>query len=113
MDCLEDLLVALEQEGPFNLNRQCHKQHLLELAQQITEWKTLAPWLGFEATVVEDMDRGNRFDEEGKRQTMLRLWKENNSPMGMATYGNLATIFFKSGRINLASTTVKLSKNGT
>ena len=104
---LEDLLAILE--GPLYHNRQCHCQHLLELAKHITEWKTLAPWLGFEATAVEDLDR-NRFDEEGKRQAMLRRWKEVNGCM--ATYGHLATLLVKSDRRNLAELVLKLSKKG-
>jgi hypothetical protein len=104
---LEDLLAVLE--GPFYHSRPCHHHHLLELAQRITEWKTLAPWLGFEATAVEDLDR-NRFDEEGKRQAMLRLWKEANGCM--ATYGHLATLLVQSGRRNLAEFVLNLSKNG-
>ena len=104
---LGDLLAVLE--GPFYLSRPCHHHHLLELAQNITEWKTLAPWLGFEATAVEDLDR-NRFDEEGKRQAMLRLWKEANGCL--ATYGHLATLLVNSGRRNLAEFVLNLSKNG-
>ena len=107
-DCLEDLIGALE--GPFpSLDHVCHHQHLLELAPRITEWKTVAFWLGFERTAVEDLDC-KRYDGEGKRQEMLYDWKQVNG--SDATYRELAGLMMKCGRKNLAESVVKLSNKG-
>ena len=107
-EAMKQLLRSIE--GPFPLlDEEVHLQHLLELSQIITEWKTVAYWLGFHQTAVEDLECA-KFDNEGKRQEMLRKWKQVNG--SGATYRRLATLMLLSRRKNLAESVIKCSKAG-
>jgi hypothetical protein len=103
---LEDLLTHME--GPFpSLDYVCDGLHLLQVAKKLTQWRTFAPWLGFESACVEALDR-NDFDEEGTRQQMLTIWKQRRGPM--ATYRALAEVLLKTGRTDLAEIVLEFSK---
>jgi hypothetical protein len=95
-------------EGPFpSLDYVCDGLHLLQVAKKLTQWRTFAPWLGFESACVEALDR-NDFDEEGTRQQMLTIWKQRRGPM--ATYRALAEVLLKTGRTDLAEIVLEFSK---
>ena len=108
---LEELLCTLGDTFPY-LDQVLHQQHILELAPSVTDWDAVAPWLGFEATAVEDLE--NRvWSTERKRQEMLRQWKQMNGPE--ATYRRLASALLHCvpPRKELAERVVRCAKQGT
>ena len=97
-------------EGPFPfLDTVCDNEHLLEVAQCLSQWKTFAPWLGFETTAVEDLEI-RPLDQEGKRQHMFMIWKRAKG--SEATYLALAEACLKSNRQDMAEKVLKYSKKG-
>lgn len=105
---LRELIDAIHAKGPFmRLDQVCHDTHLLILAKHIGEWRSVARWLGFNKTVIEDLDRS---EGEGKRQEMLLQWKERNG--SNATYRRLAKIMMNCERRLLAEDVVILSTKG-
>ena len=82
------------------LRRPCSKEHLLEIAKRLTNWRNAAPWLGLDPASVETWDYDGHLNEEGKRQKMLTEWKQRKGCE--ATYEALANVLLKVDRTDLA-----------
>ena len=80
------------------LDQPCKDDHLSEVALSITEWRSIAPFLGL--TRAEECEIQN---DCGKMRTqkieMLRKWREKYG--NQATYRRLAKVFFKLGHADL------------
>ena len=105
---LEDLCGVLGGSFP-RLDCVFDKHHLLEVAKKLTQWRTLAPWLDFDAATVEGLDYYHS-DEEGTRQQMLLLWKQAKG-CG-ATYRALAEVLLRAERRELAERVLECSRKG-
>ena len=75
------------------LDQSCRDEHLCELALSITNWQSIAPFLGL--TEVEEKEISFMYPNELRRQTvaMLRKWKSKHGRK--ATYKRLARVFWK------------------
>ena len=87
---LEELL---QDVPPAKLNQPCRDKYLCELALSITNWQSIAPFLGL--TEVEEKEISFMYPNELRRQTvaMLRKWKSKHGKK--ATYKRLARVFWK------------------
>ena len=87
---LEELL---EDVPSAKLDQSCRDEHLCELALSITNWQSIAPFLGL--TEVEEKEISLLYPNELRRQTvaMLRKWKSKHGKK--ATYKRLARVFWK------------------
>lgn len=103
---LDDLLEKTG--GPFpSLYCLCMNNHLLEVGRKLGQWRSVAPWLGFDLAAVEALEH-NHYDDEGRRQLMLTMWKQRKGCE--ATYQALAAALLKTGRTDLAEEVVGYSK---
>ena len=75
------------------LDQSCRDEYLCELALSITNWQSIAPFLGL--TEVEEKEISFMYPNELRRQTvaMLRKWKSKHGKK--ATYKRLARVFWK------------------
>lgn len=103
---LEDLLASLGGNFP-SLCYTCADEHLLEVAKRLSQWRNVAPWLGFSTSCIEGLEY-NKFDEEGKKQQMLTLWKQREGHD--ATYRTLAAVLLKASRKDLAEAVLQYAK---
>ena len=92
---LEDLLKDVP---PEKLDEPCRDDHLSELALSVTEWQSIAPFLGLSEAEEEDIERDCAKNKTQKIK-MLRKWKEKFGKR--ATYRRLARVFWKLGRVDL------------
>ena len=79
------------------LDEPCTDGHLLEIAPSITDWQSIAPYLGLDEADeegIEDLRSAKR-----KRIAVLRKWKQKSGRKG--TYRRLAKRFWKAKRADL------------
>ena len=84
---------------PAKLNQPCRDECLCELALSITNWQSIAPFLGL--TGVEEKEISFLYTNELRRQTvaMLRKWKSKHGKK--ASYKRLAKVFWKLAFTNM------------
>ena len=90
---LEELLRGV---APECLDQACRDDHLSEIALSLTDWQSLAPFLGL--SEVDEREIVCRYPHDLQMQNiaMLRKWK---SEFGQrATYRKLVQVFFKRGK---------------
>lgn len=104
--CVEDLLAGLGGSFPFVYST-CADEHLLEVAKPLSQWRNVARWLGFSISCIAALEH-SKFDEEGKKQQMLALWKQREGHN--ATYRALAAALLKASRTDLAETVLQYSR---
>ena len=72
------------------LLRKCSENHLAIIAQSITSWKQLSPFLGLTQQDEDDIQQDNTRNAE-RKMAMLRRWREKYGDE--ATYFRLADAF--------------------
>lgn len=80
------------------LNCPCTREHRNAIAQHITNWQVLAPFLDLSSEDEEEIDVENK-SVKAKRNALLRKWSHNKGEE--ATYLNLMKGFAKTGRVDL------------
>ena len=85
-------LEVLKNVPPEKLDQPCSDEHLSTLALHITDWQSIAPFLGLteaeESEIVEDNSKARM-----KKIKMLRKWR--NKKGEKATYRNLAKVLLE------------------
>ena len=102
---LEELL---EDVPPAKLDQSCCDEFLCELSLSITNWQSIAPFLGL--TELEEKEISLLYPNELRRQTvaMLRKWKSKHGKK--ATCRNLARLFWKLAFTNVVEEICELLK---
>ena len=81
-----------------SLDQPCKDEHLCEIALSITDWQSIAPFLGL--TEVEESDIKKNYDNTlTQKIKMLRKWREKFGRQ--ATYRKLARVFTKLNHADL------------
>jgi len=103
---LEELLKDVP---PVKLNQPCKDECLCELALSITNWQSIAPFLGL--TEVEEKEISFLYPNELRRQTlaMLRKWKSKHGKK--ATCRRLARVFWRLTFTNIVEKICELLNN--
>lgn len=94
--------MALSLEDPLlpdKWNQPCCDNHLVHIAEVITDWQELAPYLGL--TQVDEENIIHQYHESlpCQRRQMLRIWHQRNG--SAATYKDLASVFQHCSRQDL------------
>ena len=92
------------------MDKPCHQEHLLTIAQDITQWEVLALRLGLKEAEVEDIEKdgsGRIRSLPEKRIKMLLQWKSLFK--NQATYSRLSECLSCIKRIDLAEKVIELS----
>ena len=85
-------LELLKDVPPEKLDEPCKDEHLCEIALSITDWQSIAPFLGL--TEAEESDIEKNCDKAMiQKIKMLRKWREKFGRQ--ATYRKLANVFTK------------------
>ena len=80
---------------PAGWNHQCSQQHLAEIADSISDWRAVSPYLGL-SEVEEDAILGaSPHSVPAQKIAMLRKWKQKEG--AKATYKRLCRVFRKRG----------------
>ena len=91
-------LELLKDVPPEKLDEPCKDEHLCEMALYITDWQSIAPFLGL--TEAEESDIEKNYDKAMVQKIkMLRKWREKLGRQ--ATYRKLANVFTKLKHANL------------
>ena len=83
-------ILASRQLTSDALHRKCSETHLATIAQSITSWKQLSPFLGLTQQDEDDIQSDNTRNAE-RKLAMMRRWKEKYGDE--ATYFRLADAF--------------------
>ena len=92
---LEDILKDIPHE---KLNQPCRDDHLSEIALSITDWQSIAPFLGLTEAEIEEIE-GDR--AKTRPQKIAMLWKWSKRFGRKATYRKLVKVFWKLKRADL------------
>ena len=92
---LEELLRGV---APEKLDQLCRDDHLSEIALSLTDWQSMAPFLGLTEGEEREIEEDSR-PAKRRKVAMLRRWKEKYGKK--ATYRKLAKVFWKLERIDL------------
>ena len=92
---LEELLRGA---APEKLDQPCRDDHLSEIALSLTEWQSMAPFLGLSDAEEREIEEDSR-PAKRRKVAMLRRWKEKYGKE--ATYRKLAKVFWKLERTDL------------
>ena len=87
------------------LKQRCTEEHLAEIAQHITDWRAVSPFLGLteaEETVILE----STHSVPARKIAMLRKWKEKRE--SKATYKRLCQALRKCGLQNLEDIVIEL-----
>ena len=88
------------------LNQPCADEHLLEIALSISNWRSIAPFLGVDEVLVDAIETKNPKDLLAQTIAMLRKWREQCGRK--ATYRKLAKVFWKLQRSDLVAKLAEL-----
>ena len=94
---LNDLLP--DDMPPKQLNQPCSDEHLCEIALYITEWQSIAPFLGLSEINEEEIICEHPNKLKMQKIGMLRKWREKLG--SRATYQRLAEAFWDRGKTPL------------
>ena len=83
-------ILASRQISPGDLRSKCSESHLATIAQSITTWKQLSPFLGLTQQEEDDIQSDNMRNAE-RKIAMMRRWTEKYGDE--ATYFRLAEAF--------------------
>ena len=100
---LQELLRSVSKTA---LETPCSDEHIVEIANKVTSWRSIAPYLGLTAVDEENILQDHRDDVRIQRREMLRTWKKKLG--SMATYGSLAEALYKIERVDLVEKVVEL-----
>ena len=90
---------------PEKLDQSCRDDHLCAIALSVTEWKSIAPFLGLTKAEEENIEKDCAANETQKIG-MLRKWREKLGRK--ATYGTLIKVFWKLKRADLVEEVCEL-----
>ena len=93
---LEELLRGV---APGKLDQPCRDDHLSEIALSLTDWQSMAPFLGL--TEVDEEEITSRYPNQllAQKIAMLRKWRQNLGEG--ATYRELTKVFYQLGKLGL------------
>ena len=100
---LDELTKSVPQQ---KLNQPCADEHLLEIALSISNWRSIAPFLGVDEVLVDAIETKNPKDLLAQTIAMLRKWREQCGRK--ATYRKLAKVFWKLQRSDLVAKLAEL-----
>ena len=99
---LQELLRTVSKK---TLKKPCSDEHIVEIANKVTSWRSIAPYLGLTAVDEENIVQNHR-DVQIQRREMLRTWKQQFG--SEATYSSLAEALYKAKRVDLVEKVVEL-----
>ena len=93
---LEELLRGV---APEKLDQPCRDDHLSEIALSLTDWQSMAPFLGL--TEVDEEEITSRYPHQlvAQKIAMLRKWRQKLGEG--ATYRELTKVFYRLGKLGL------------
>ena len=91
-----------------NMDNPCHEEHLVQIAQDLTQWEVVAFALGLKEDEVEDINRTGTLPV--KKINMLRKWKRKYEISNLATYRRLSEGLSRIMRSDLAQKVIELSR---
>ena len=91
---------------PEKLNQPCSDEHLLDIALSISNWRSIAPFLGLDEVLVDAIETKNPKDLLAQTIAMLRRWREQCGKK--ATYRKMAKVFWKLQRSDLVAKLTEL-----
>ena len=94
---LEDFLEGIL---PEKLDQPCKDDHLSEIALSLTDWQSIAPFLGL--TEAEENRIARRHSNNLAKQSVAMLRKWRSKFKRKATYKTLITVLWNRGKIDLA-----------
>ena len=99
---LEDILEDVPHEKlNLWLNQPCSDDHLCEIALSISDWQSVAPFLGLTDVLEEQIER-DYANTKLQRIAMLRTWRRKFGQT--ATYRALLRTVLRLGRADIAET---------
>ena len=99
---LEDLLKDIPRQ---KLNQPCRDDHLSKIALSLTDWQSVAPFLGLTEADEEEIKR-DYSNTKTQKIAMLRKWKKRYGRK--AKYRKLATVFWDLEQTDLVENVCKL-----
>eukprot|EP00731_Ephydatia_muelleri_P031351 Em0022g865a len=96
----------MSMEQPDNMDKPCHEEHLVQIAQDLTQWEMVAFALGLKEDEVEDINRTGTLPV--KKINMLLKWKRKFD--NLATYRRLSEGLSLIMRSDLAQKVIELSR---
>ena len=97
--------VSLASGGP--LDEKITDKHILQVCAFITDWESVASYLGVTPSALEEI-RADNPNTRKRREAMLRRWKASQGQG--ATYRELGAVFLKLNKAQDACEVFKLSK---
>eukprot|EP00731_Ephydatia_muelleri_P038645 Em0842g1a len=102
--CSED--ASSLEKAKDNMDKPCHEEHLVQIAQDLTQWEMVAFALGLKEDEVEDINRTGTLPV--KKINMLLKWKRKFD--NLATYRRLSEGLSLIMRSDLAQKVIELSR---
>ena len=93
------------------LKLSCSEEHLARISLSITEWRTLAPFLGLTEAEEEAIARDYHDSMATQRIAVLRRWKGKSG--SSATYKKLCKVFWQLDRRDLVEVVCRLLRGGS
>ena len=87
-------------------NQQCSEEHLAEIADSITDWRAVSPYLGLSDADESAILGSSPHSVAAQKIAMLRKWKHKRGTK--ATYKRLCRIFGKCGLRDLREKVTEL-----
>ena len=87
------------EQQPAGWNEPCSERHLALISHDITDWKSVAPFLGLTEAEESAILGSNPHSVPSQRIAMLRKWKQNRG--AKATYKRLCRAFGDCKRADL------------
>jgi len=94
---------------PETLNQPCKDEHLCEIANSITEWTSIAPYLTLSESEVEAIKEKWPQNTPEQKRGFLRKWREKQGRN--ATYRRLCEAFYKANKMDLVDRVVDIIKS--
>ena len=92
---------------PEKLNKRISDDHICEIALFLTEWKTVAPFLGLDENELDTIEEEGK-KEQVKKLKALQKWKSKTG--FQATYGKVVQVLLKLEKADVAEKVCHLLK---
>ena len=103
---VEDLLKYVGVH-PEKLNKRISDDHICEIALFLTEWKTVAPFLGLDENELDAIEEEEK-KEQVKKLKALQKWKSKTG--FQATYRKVVQVLLKLEKVDVAEKVCRLLK---